>query len=180
MSRIGKKPVVIEKGVQIAVDGRAVRVKGPKGELSQVIPEGVSIDLKDNELYVVKEEKGKLAKKANAFQALTRSLIQNMVDGVTKGFEKKLEIIGVGYRAALEGKTLNLSLGYSHPVLFPLPDGIDVAIDKQTLITVKGIDKQLVGSTAAKIRSFRPPEPYKGKGIRYVGEYVRRKVGKTK
>ncbi len=180
MSRIGKKPVIIEKGIQITVDGRTVKVKGPKGELTQVIPEGVSIDIKDNELYVIKEEVGKIAKKANAFQALTRSLIQNMVDGVSKGFEKKLEIIGVGYRAAIEGKTLNLSLGYSHPVLYPLPDGIDVAIDKQTLITVKGIDKQLVGSTAAKIRSFRPPEPYKGKGVRYVGEHVRRKVGKTK
>jgi large subunit ribosomal protein L6 len=180
MSRIGKKPVIIEKGVQITVDGRTVKVKGPKGELSQVIPEAVSIDIKDNELYVVKAQEGKLAKKADAFQALTRSLIQNMVDGVTKGFEKKLEIIGVGYRSALGGRNLNLSLGYSHPVIYPLPEGIDVAIEKQTLITVKGIDKQLVGSTAAKIRSFRPPEPYKGKGIRYEGEYVRRKVGKTK
>jgi len=180
MSRIGKKPVVIEKGVQISVNGRMVRVKGPKGELSQKIPEAVSIDIKDNELYVVKAETGKLAKKADAFQALTRSLIQNMVDGVTKGFEKKLEIIGVGYRSALEGRNLNLSLGYSHPVIFPLPDGIEIMVGKPTEITVKGIDKQLVGSTAAKIRSFRPPEPYKGKGIRYVGEHVRRKVGKTK
>ncbi len=180
MSRIGKKPVIIEKGVQISVDGRTVKVKGPKGELSQIIPEAVSIDIKDNELYVVKVETGKLAKKSDAFQALTRSLIQNMVDGVTKGFEKKLEIVGVGYRSALEGRNLNLSLGYSHPVIFPLPDGIEVAIDKQTQITIKGIDKQLVGSTAAKIRSFRPPEPYKGKGIRYEGEHIRRKVGKTK
>ncbi len=180
MSRIGKKPVILEKGVQISVDGRTVRVKGPKGELSQVIPEAVSIDMKDNALYVVKAGMGKLAKKADAFQALTRSLIQNMVDGVTKGFEKRLEIIGVGYRSALEGRSLNLSLGYSHPVIFSLPEGIDVAIEKPTQITVRGIDKQLVGATAAKIRSFRPPEPYKGKGIRYVGEHVRRKVGKTK
>jgi large subunit ribosomal protein L6 len=180
MSRIGKKPVIIEKGVQISVDGRTVKVKGPKGELFQVIPEAVSIDMKDNELYVVKAETGKLAKKADAFQALARSLIQNMVDGVSKGFEKKLQIIGVGYRSALEGRNLNLSLGYSHPVIFPLPEGIEVSIDKQTQITVKGIDKQLVGSTAAKIRSFRPPEPYKGKGIRYEGEHIRRKVGKTK
>ncbi len=180
MSRIGKKPVIIEKGVQITVDDRTVKVKGPKGALSQVIPEGVSIDIRDNELYVVKAREGKLAKKADAFQALTRSLIQNMVDGVTKGFEKKLEIIGVGYRSALEGRNLNLSLGYSHPVIYPLPEGIEVAIEKQTQITVKGIDKQLVGSTAAKIRSYRPPEPYKGKGIRYAGEHIRRKVGKTK
>ena len=180
MSRIGKKPVIIEKEVQVTVEGNTVNVKGPKGELSQVIPEGVTIDMRERELYVVKEEKGKLAKKADAFQALTRSLIQNMVDGVTKGFEKRLELIGVGYRSALEGKSLNLSLGYSHPVLFPLPDGIEVVVEKPTQITVKGIDKQLVGATAAKIRSFRPPEPYKGKGIRYVGEYVRRKVGKTK
>ncbi len=170
----------MEKGVQVSVDGRTVKVKGPKGELVQVIPEGVSIDIRDNELYVTKVETGKLAKKANAYQALVRSLIQNMVDGVTKGFEKKLEIVGVGYRAAVEGKNLNLSLGYSHPVIFPLPKGIEVSVDRQTQIVVKGIDKQLVGSTAAKIRSFRPPEPYKGKGIRYEGEYVRRKVGKTK
>ncbi len=180
MSRIGKKPVMIDKGIQISVEGNTVRVKGPKGELTQVIPEGVSIDIRGNELYVVKVETGKLAKKADAYQALVRSLIQNMVDGVTKGFEKKLEIIGVGYRSALEGRTLNLSLGYSHPVLYPLPEGIDVVIEKPTQMTVKGIDKQLVGATAAKIRSFRPPEPYKGKGIRYEGEYVRRKVGKTK
>ncbi len=180
MSRIGKKPVVIEKDVQITVDGNTVRVKGPKGELAQVIPEGVTIDLKEKELYVVKAETGKLAKKADAFQALTRSLIQNMVNGVTKGFEKRLEIIGVGYRSALEGRILNLSLGYSHPVHFPIPEGIDIVVEKPTQITVKGIDKQLVGATAAKIRSFRPPEPYKGKGIRYEGEYVRRKVGKTK
>jgi len=180
MSRIGKKPVKIENGIQVSVDGNTVKVKGPKGELTQLIPEAVSIDIKDSELYVVKAETGKLAAKADAFQALTRSLIQNMVDGVSKGFEKRLEIIGVGYRAALEGRNLNMSLGYSHPVILPLPEGIDVMIEKQTLITVKGIDKQLVGSTAAKIRSFRPPEPYKGKGVRYEGEHVRRKVGKTK
>jgi len=180
MSRIGKKPVKIENGIQVSVDGNTVKVKGPKGELTQLIPEVVTIDIKDSELFVVKAKGGRLAAKADAFQALTRSLIQNMVDGVSKGFEKRLEINGVGYRAALEGRNLNMSLGYSHPVIFPLPEGIDVMIEKQTMITVRGIDKQLVGSTAAKIRSFRPPEPYKGKGVRYEGEHVRRKVGKTK
>ncbi|MBW1659045.1 MAG: 50S ribosomal protein L6 [Deltaproteobacteria bacterium] len=180
MSRIGKKPVILEKGVEVKVDGRMVSVKGPKGLLTQKIPEGVGVDIKGEELYVTKVEEGKLAKKANAFQALTRSLIDNMVIGVCKGFEKRLEIIGVGYRSALEGRDLKLSLGYSHPVIFPLPKGIDVEIEKPTQIAVKGIDKQLVGAVAAKIRSFRPPEPYKGKGIRYAGEQVRRKVGKTK
>ncbi len=180
MSRIGKRPVIIEKGVQVTMDGSTFHVKGPKGELSQVIPEAVSIDIRGDKIYVVKAEMGKLAKKADAFQALVRSLIQNMVDGVTKGFEKRLEIIGVGYRSTLEGRILNMSLGYSHPLIFPIPDGIDIVLEKPTQISVRGIDKQLVGAIAAKIRSFRPPEPYKGKGIRYEGERVRRKVGKTK
>jgi large subunit ribosomal protein L6 len=180
MSRIGKKPVVLEKNIEVKVDGRIVSVKGPKGRLTQKIPEGVGVDIQGEELYVTKVEEGKLAKKANAFQALTRSLIDNMVLGVSKGFEKRLEIIGVGYRSALEGKNLKLSLGYSHPVVYRIPDGIDIEIEKQTQIAVKGTDKQLVGAVAAKIRSFRPPEPYKGKGIRYAGEHVRRKVGKTK
>jgi large subunit ribosomal protein L6 len=177
MSRIGKAPIPIPQGVEIKRSGAIVEVKGPKGTLSHAIPEGISIKVEDGAIQV--KRKGD-AKRERSLHGLSRTLIANMVMGVTAGFEKGLEIVGIGYRAALQGRNLQLSLGYSHPVTYPIPEGIEVEIDKQNKITVKGIDKQQVGQVAAEIRSFRKPEPYKGKGIRYVGEYVRRKAGKAK
>ena len=177
MSRIGKASILIPQGVEINRAGSTVEVKGPKGTLSHTIPEGVSIQVKDGVIHV--KRKGD-AKRERSLHGLSRTLIANMVTGVTAGFEKGLEIVGIGYRAALQDRNLQLSLGYSHPVIYPVPEGIEVEIDKQNKITVKGIDKQQVGQVAAEIRSFRKPEPYKGKGIRYVGEYVRRKAGKAK
>jgi large subunit ribosomal protein L6 len=177
MSRIGKAPIPIPQGVEIKQAGSSVEVKGPKGTLTHTIPEGVSIKVEDGVIHVTR--KGD-AKRERSLHGLSRTLIANMVTGVTTGFEKGLEIVGIGYRAALQGKNLQLSLGYSHPVIYPVPEGIEVAVDKQNKITVKGIDKQQVGQVAAEIRSFRKPEPYKGKGIRYVGEHVRRKAGKAK
>ena len=177
MSRIGKAPIPIPQGVEIKRAGSTVEVKGPKGTLSYTIPEGVSIQVEDGVIHVTR--KGN-AKRERSLHGLSRTLIANMVTGVTAGFEKALEIVGIGYRAALQGRNLQLSLGYSHPVIYPVPEGIEVEVDKQNKITVKGIDKQQVGQVAAEIRSFRKPEPYKGKGIRYVGEYVRRKAGKAK
>ena len=177
MSRIGKAPIPIPQGVEIKRAGSTVEVKGPKGTLSYTIPEGVSIQVDDGVIHVTR--KGN-AKRERSLHGLSRTLIANMVTGVTAGFEKALEIVGIGYRAALQGRNLQLSLGYSHPVIYPVPEGIEVEVEKQNKITVKGIDKQQVGQVAAEIRSFRKPEPYKGKGIRYVGEQVRRKAGKAK
>jgi large subunit ribosomal protein L6 len=177
MSRIGKAPIPIPHGVEINRVGSTVEVKGPKGALSHTIPEGISIQVEDGVIQV--KRKGD-AKRERSLHGLSRTLIANMVTGVTAGFEKGLEIVGIGYRAALQGRNLQLSLGYSHPVIYPIPDGIEVDVEKQNKITVKGIDKQKVGQVAAEIRSFRKPEPYKGKGIRYVGEQVRRKAGKAK
>ncbi len=177
MSRIGKAPIPIPQGVEIKRAKSTVEIKGPKGILSHTIPEGISLQVTDGEIHV--NRKGD-AKRVRSLHGLSRTLIANMVTGVTEGFEKGLEIEGIGYRANLEGKNLQLSLGYSHPVIYPIPEDIEVVIEKQNRITVKGIDKQKVGQVAAEIRSFRKPEPYKGKGIRYVGEQVRRKAGKAK
>lgn len=175
MSRIGKKPINISSGVKITLDGQNIKVEGPKGRLERVVHDQMEIKVEADQLLVAPR-----TEKSNALQGLTRSLVANMVDGVTTGFSKVLEINGVGYRAELKGSTLNLSLGYSHPVEYPLPQGISAEVDaKANTITVSGIDKELVGATAAKIRSFREPEPYKGKGIKYADERIMRKAGKT-
>ncbi len=176
MSRVGKKPVPIPGEVSAKIEGSRITVTGPKGELSQMIHPSMTVELAGNELVVNRPSETKFHK---SLHGLTRSLIANMVIGVTTGYEKSLEIQGVGYKAVLAGKKLNLSLGLSHPVLLSLPEGIKVELNGPSKIKVSGIDKQLVGLVAAKIRSFRPPEPYKGKGIRYEGEIVRKKAGKT-
>ena len=176
MSRIGKLPVAIPSGVKISLDGNNMTVSGPMGTLSQVLHERMSIAVETDQITVTRPTDDK---PDCALHGLTRSLINNMVIGVTTGFQKNLEINGVGYRAEINGKTLTLSLGYSHPVVYELPEGISVEVEKQTKLSVKGIDKQLVGSAAAKIRSFRQPEPYKGKGIKYADEHIVRKAGKT-
>ncbi len=176
MSRIGKKPVAIPSGVQIALKEANLTVKGPKGELKQPVVAGVGISIEADQVLVQSADE---SKGARAYQGLMRALLANMVDGVTKGFEKVLEINGVGYRAELKGNTLNLALGFSHGIEYLLPQGISAEVEKQTKVIVRGIDKELVGATAAKIRSFRPPEPYKGKGIKYADERIIRKAGKT-
>jgi len=177
MSRIGKSPITVPQGVEVRQTGAAVEVKGPKGQLAQRLPAGISLEIGAGVVQV--KRKGD-AKAMRSLHGLIRTLIANMVLGVTKGFEKELEIVGIGYRAAVQGKNLQLSLGYSHPVVYPIPQGIELAVDKQTRITVKGIDKQKVGQVAAEIRGFKKPEPYKGKGIRYIGEEIRKKAGKAK
>jgi len=175
MSRIGRQPIPVPAGVSIAIDPGRVMVNGPLGELTQQVPSRMTVERRDDELVVTRPtDRGQ----DRALHGLTRSLIANMVEGVTKGFEKKLEIQGVGYRAALRGTSLELNVGYSHPVVIDAPDGITFEVPAPTQISVKGVDKQQVGEIAAEIRKVRPPEPYKGKGIRYEGEYVRRKVGK--
>lgn len=177
MSRIGKLPIPIPPEVKVTLSNETIQVTGPKGQLERHIPNGVQVLIKDNQIVVQRPNDSRQAK---SIQGLTRSLLSNMVMGVSQGFEKKLEIVGVGYRAEQRDKGLSLTLGYSHPILYPVPSGIEVIVEKQVGLTVRGVDKELVGAVAAKIRSFRPPEPYKGKGIRYEGEYVRRKVGKAK
>ena len=175
MSRIGKLPIQIPDGVDVQIDTGLVRVKGPKGELEQAVSPDLSFEREDGVLLVKRPtDRGE----HRALHGLTRSLVFNMVEGVTNGFEKRLEIQGVGYRAQLKGNTLELALGFSHPVRLDAPAGIDFEVPAPTQIIVRGIDKQAVGEIAARIRKFRPPEPYKGKGVRYVGEYVARKVGK--
>jgi large subunit ribosomal protein L6 len=175
MSRIGKRPIEVPAGVTVTVDPGRVTVHGPKGELRQAVPQRIEITQEDGVITVTRPtERGE----DRALHGLTRTLVANMVDGVTKGFEKRLELQGVGYRAALAGTNLELQVGYSHPVRIVPRQGIEFEVPTPTQITVRGIDKQLVGQTAAEIRKVRPPEPYKGKGIRYEGEYVRRKVGK--
>ena len=177
MSRIGKKAVAVPTGVTANVEGQTVKVKGPKGELSvKLVPE-VSAKLDEHGITVTPD---KNQERAAQMWGLSRSLVNNLVVGVTTGFTQKLEIQGVGYRAAVQGKNLNLQLGFSHDVVYPIPAGISIVSEKPTMISVSGIDKQLVGQVAAEIRSWRPPEPYKGKGVRYEGEYVRRKEGKKK
>ena len=175
MSRIGKQPIEIPDGVNVAVDPGRVTVNGPLGELTQNVPQRMLIEKEDGQLLVKRPtERGD----DRALHGLTRSLVANMVEGVTNGFEKRLEIQGVGYRASLRGTALELNVGYSHPVVIDAPAGITFEVPVQTEVIVKGIDKQQVGEIAAEIRDVRPPEPYKGKGIRYQGEYVRRKAGK--
>ncbi|HSI97691.1 MAG TPA: 50S ribosomal protein L6 [Gaiellaceae bacterium] len=175
MSRIGRRPIELPSGVQVAVSPGRVQVNGPLGELSQAVPSRMQIEKTETEILVTRPtERGE----DRALHGLTRTLIANMVEGVTKGFEKHLEIQGVGYRAQLKGTDLELAVGYSHPVVVKPRDGISFDVPTPTEIVVKGIDKQMVGQTAAEIRKVRPPEPYKGKGIRYRDEYVRRKVGK--
>jgi large subunit ribosomal protein L6 len=176
MSRIGKKPISITSGVKVTLDGQNIKVEGPKGRLERVIHEQIEVKMEADQLMVSSRSE----QSNTALQGLSRSLIANMVDGVVKGYSKVLEINGVGYRAELKGSNLNLSLGYSHPIEYPLPKGISAEVDtKANSITVIGIDKELVGATAAKIRSFREPEPYKGKGIKYADERILRKAGKT-
>ncbi len=175
MSRIGKQPIEIPDGVNVAVDPGRVTVNGPLGELTQNVPARIKIEKEDGQLLVKRPtERGD----DRALHGLTRSLVANMVEGVTNGFEKRLEIQGVGYRASLRGTSLELNVGFSHTVVIDAPAGITFEVPTQTEIIVKGIDKQAVGEIAAEVRDVRPPEPYKGKGIRYQGEYVRRKVGK--
>ena len=175
MSRIGRKPIDIPDGVTVEIKPGLVSVKGPKGELSQAVDPGMKVAQADGTVTVERPtDRGE----HRALHGLTRSLIANMVEGVTDGFEKQLEIQGVGYRARLQGKALELSVGYSHPVSVTAPQGIEFEVPAPTQVVVRGIDKQLVGEIAARIRRSRPPEPYKGKGIRYAGEHVRRKVGK--
>jgi len=177
MSRVGKMPIPIPPEVKVTLSNATFQVTGPKGRLERQLPSGVHVLIQDNQILV---QRANESRQAGAIQGLTRTLLANMAIGVSQGFEKKLEIVGVGYRAERQDKGLLLTLGYSRPILYPLPPGIDVIVEKQVSLTVRGIDKELVGAVAAKIRSFKPPEPYKGKGIRYDGEHVRRKVGKAK
>lgn len=176
MSRIGRKPIEIPKGVSITKNGVSIKVKGPKGELESKLHSNIGIEIKDNEVIVTRPDD---TKENKALHGLTRALIQNMVDGVVNAYTKTLDVIGVGYRAELKGKNLLLSIGYSHPVYFIPPDGVTIQTPAQTQIVVSGIDKQLVGLVAAKIRSIRKPEPYKGKGIKYSDEQIQRKAGKA-
>jgi len=177
MSRIGKAPISVPNGVDVKLDGDSLTVKGPKGELSHTIPETISVSTEDGTLTVARSND---ERQVRALHGLTRSLIDNMVTGVTQGFHKDLDIVGVGYRATAKGKnTLELNLGFSHPVVVDAPDGIEFVVPQPTRVEVHGIDKQLVGQVAANIRAWRKPEPYKGKGVRYVDERVRRKAGKA-
>ena len=176
MSRIGKKPIPIPKGVTVKVVPGGVEVQGPKGKLNQYVPPGI-VFAQDDGTLVAKLERDEAS--LGKFHGLARSLVANAVTGVTEGFKKELDIVGIGYRAELKGKQVHFALGYSHPIVFDIPTGIDIAIEKQTHITVTGVDRQLVGQVAANIRRMRKPDPYKQKGVRYTGEVLKKKVGKT-
>ncbi len=176
MSRKGKLPIPLPKGVEVNVKNGEVTVKGPKGTMHHAVTPGIDVKVEGSEILVSLSEE---ASDLNRFHGLTRTLIHNMVVGTTEGFEKRLEMIGVGYRAAVQGNLLDLQLGFSHPTKLPIPEGLSIKVEKNTLIIIHGFDKHLVGQFAAIIRSKRPPEPYQGKGIRYVGEYVRKKAGKA-
>ena len=178
MSRIGRKPVAIPNGVSVETQGNVLKVKGSKGELTYALLPGITVTIEGSEAIVGRKDD---TKNSRAFHGLTRALLANMVQGVANGYEKKLEVIGVGYKVALKGKILQLQLGFSHPVDFKIPEGIEIAQDEKNknLIMIRGISKELVGQVASDIRGLRPPEPYKGKGIRYTDEVVRRKVGKA-
>ncbi|MCL1464276.1 50S ribosomal protein L6 [Argonema galeatum] len=176
MSRIGKRPISIPNKVSVTIDNRAVAVKGPKGELSRVLPDGIIVEQSGEILKVLRRDESRTIRQLHG---LSRTLVANMVDGVSQGFQKRLEIQGVGYRAKMDGRNLILIVGYSHEVKIEPPPGIQMAVEGNVNVTVSGIDKEVVGNTAAKIRAVRPPEVYKGKGIRYAGEVVRRKAGKA-
>ncbi|NMF82257.1 50S ribosomal protein L6 [Nodosilinea sp. P-1105] len=176
MSRIGKRPIPIPAKVSITIDGQDVQVKGPKGELSRTLPAGVVVVQEGDTVLVNRKNDSRLARERHG---LCRTLVANMVEGVANGYQKRLEIQGIGYRAQVQGRNLNLSLGYSHPVVFEPPTGIEFAVENNTNVIVSGIDKELVGNMAARVRASRPPEPYKGKGVRYAGEQIRRKAGKS-
>ena len=175
MSRIGRKPIVIPQGVKVHVDGATVHAEGPKGKLAQPVPAGLSARVDGNQVLISRQGD---ERRERALHGLTRALVANMVSGVKDGFVKKLEIVGIGYRAQMQGRAIQLVLGYSHPIVFPLPEGVTAEIDKQTAITLRGPDKAVLGQTAARLRVLRRPDPYKGKGVRYAGEVIRRKVGK--
>ena len=174
MSRIGRKIIPVPPKVEVKIAPGSVDVKGPKGQLSVALPDGISVEKRESNLHVVTQDSGLAAR-----HGLIRSLLANSVTGVTQGFQKDLEIVGIGYRAELKGKAVIFGLGYSHPIEFVIPDDIQIAVDKQTRLSVSGIDKQRVGQVAATIRSLRPPDPYKNKGVRYVGEVLKKKVGKA-
>ncbi|HSR41774.1 MAG TPA: 50S ribosomal protein L6 [Longimicrobiales bacterium] len=176
MSRIGKQPVAVPDGVTVTVKGQTLTVKGPKGELTLEVHPDLGVSADDGEVRITRPSD---TGRHKALHGLTRSLASNMVEGVTEGFSRTLEIVGVGYRADKKGKGITLNLGFSHPVEYQAPDGVELEVPNQTTVVVRGPDKQKVGQTAAEIRGFRPPEPYKGKGIRYQGEHIRRKAGKT-
>ena len=176
MSRIGKKPIAIPQGVTIKVDGNTVEVKGPKGQMSQSLPPGVNAVVEDGQLLTRKTSEERAFDK---FHGLARSLVNNAVVGVTDGWKRELDIVGVGYRAEVKGKQVVLALGYSHPIVFEVPPGIEIAIEKQTHITVTGVNRQLVGQVAANLRRLRKPDPYQQKGVRYTGEVLKKKAGKT-
>lgn len=173
MSRVAKKPIVLAKGVEVKVDSDTINVKGPKGSLSMAKPGGVELKVEDGNAVLAAADEASLA-----LAGTTRAIVANMVKGVSEGFERKLELVGVGYRAAMQGKDLSLNLGFSHPVVFPAPEGITISTPTQTEIVVSGADKQAVGQAAAKIRGYRPPEPYKGKGVKYSDETIIRKEAK--
>jgi len=176
MSRIGKKPIAVPKGVTVKIEGNTVAVQGPKGKLETMMPRGIRMEQQDGHLVALRENASQAA-----LHGLARALVNNAVEGVTKGWTRELEIVGIGYRAEMKGKgTVVFSLGYSHPIEYPLPSGIDVTVDpKQTRLTISGIDRQKVGQVAAEMRGLRPPDPYKNKGVRYLGERLKKKVGKT-
>jgi len=174
MSRIGRKPIPLPKGVKVNVENGAVAVEGPKGKLRMPVPEGIKFEVQDSTLVAQRE-----GDEQAALHGLARSLVANAVTGVTTGFSKELDIVGIGYRAEVKGRMVVFTLGFSHPIEFPLPEGISVSVEKQTRLVVSGVDKQKVGQVAANIRSLRPPDPYKQKGVRYVGEKLKKKVGKT-
>lgn len=176
MSRIGKRPISIPDKVTVIVNGQDISVKGPKGELSRTLPSGVVLEQGNNQIVIQRRDDSRVSRERHG---LCRTLVANMLEGVSKGFQKRLEIQGVGYRAQIQGRNLNMSLGYSHPVKFEPPPGIEFVVESNTNIVVSGIDKEVVGNIAAMIRNARPPEPYKGKGVRYSGEFVRRKAGKA-
>jgi large subunit ribosomal protein L6 len=176
VSRIGRKPVPIAKGVKVQLTDGRIKIAGPKGELSAAVPPSIAIDIKQDEILLTRSSD---IKAQVALHGTWRALINNMIKGVSEGFVRKLEIVGVGYKAEVKGKKIQFALGYSHPILFEAPAGIKIEIPAPTNVTISGIDKQLVGQVAAKLRSFRPPEPYKGKGVKYEGEYIRRKAGKA-
>ena len=176
MSRIGRKPIAVVKGVKVEQKDFTVKIRGPKGELSATIPSSIKVELKNDQILVSRSSD---AISQRALHGTWRALLNNLMKGVSEGFQRKLEIVGVGYKAEVKGKKIQFALGYSHPILFEPPTGIKVEVPLPTSVVVTGIDKQLVGQVAAKIRSFRPPEPYKGKGVKYEGEYIRRKAGKA-